>query len=85
VEVLELLLLQENLDRDAQDEEGNTALHVAADNQQTLAVQTLLEAGCPPHTENKVKFHLTPPRCRLISNEKYQCKSLYLSRSAWAL
>lgn len=71
VDVLELLLLQENLDRDAQDEEGNTALHVAADNQQTLAVQTLLEAGCPPHTENKVflQFKFPPfsaPQCWII-------------------
>ncbi|XP_059487078.1 ankyrin repeat and death domain-containing protein 1A-like isoform X2 [Neocloeon triangulifer] len=86
VEVLELLLLQENLERDEQDEDGNTALHVAADNQQTLAVQTLLEAGCPPDTENKKGYtalHLASSKgCRCIidyllqhgASIDYRCK-----------
>ncbi|CAB3387794.1 Hypothetical predicted protein, partial [Cloeon dipterum] len=86
VEVLQLLLLQENLERDVQDEDGNTALHIAAENQQTLAVEALLEVGYPPDKENKKGYtalHLASSKgCRCIidsllqhgANIEHRCK-----------
>ncbi|KAF4531600.1 hypothetical protein B566_EDAN010066 [Ephemera danica] len=52
VEVAELLLRQEGVDREARDEDGNAPLHVAAENQQTSTVQLLLDNACPPDPEN---------------------------------
>ncbi|GLH07995.1 Ankyrin repeat and KH domain-containing protein mask, partial [Gryllus bimaculatus] len=52
VEMVELLL-RRDVDVSARDGDGNTALHAAAENQQTRCVQLLLERGCPPDPANK--------------------------------
>jgi ankyrin repeat protein len=51
---VELLLHQEGVEKEARDEDGNSPLHVAAENQQTLTVQLLLDTGCPTDPENAV-------------------------------
>lgn len=54
-EVAELLLANE-ADMEAKDVNGNTPLHVAAQNQQTGLVQLLLETGADPDSENLVSI-----------------------------
>lgn len=55
-----MLLRQEGVEKEARDEDGNAPLHVAAENQQTLTVQILLDSGCPTDPENTVKLLTSP-------------------------
>lgn len=48
------LLLANEADVEARDEEGNTPLHVAAQNQQTELVHMLLDGGADADSENQV-------------------------------
>ena len=55
-------LLRHDADLDARDEEGNSPLHTATENQQTHVVQLLLDNGNQPDTENTVSRATTQVR-----------------------
>jgi ankyrin repeat protein len=56
--VMKSLLASGRLDHTLQEQDGNTALHVAVAAHRSEAVRTLLEAGASPTVYNRV--HLTP-------------------------
>lgn len=76
MQVAELLLAHE-ADVEARDAQGNTPLHLAAQQQQTRLVQILLESGADPDPENSV--------FSLFSSSTSHCTSLFFQKGATPL